>query len=226
MKDSLFAPSPNRKRGLILTLAGSLLFHGSLIGVAALWPTRPVAPPLKITEIGLVDPEPPGPQLPPSSQPSEPDPAPPVAKVSEPTDDQPPIVETDPNDLTLSTPVPRAATRAPSRPSSATSQVRTTHAPGNLPVGGPTSGVSGSPGAGVRWNKPKPVYPPSLRAAHIQGSGSIRVTTDASGHVVSAVITQSTGNALLDDNTCRAAKRDWSGPPNSALSVPVTYRLQ
>ena len=52
------------------------------------------------------------------------------------------------------------------------------------------------------------------------------MTTDGSGRVVSAIVVQSTGNALLDDNTCRCRAQLWSGPPNSTLSVPITYQMQ
>ena len=78
----------------------------------------------------------------------------------------------------------------------------------------------------MRWNVPKPVYPPALRLAHVQGSGSVRVTTDGSGRVVAAVIVRSTGSTVLDDQTCQTAKLRWSGPPDATTTVPITYQLQ
>lgn len=224
-----FAPSPRRKRGLILTLAGSLLFHGSLIGVAAFWPTSPAPPVPGPTQIDFVAcPEDPTPPLPPSVLPEQPDPVAPVLNAPEPVDNPPPVVEPDADSMTLATPIPTPTTRTPSHPASVP-RANTTVAPGSLPAGASATGnhaASGHAGqTAARWNLPKPVYPPSLRLAHVQGNGSVRVTTDGSGRVVSATIVQSTGNALLDDHTCRAARSDWSGPPNAAISVPITYHL-
>ncbi len=62
--------------------------------------------------------------------------------------------------------------------------------------------------------------------ARVQGNGTVRVTTDAAGRVVSASVVKSTGNSRLDENTCQAAKSEWSGPPNSTISVPISYQLQ
>ncbi len=220
---------PRRKRGLILTLSGSLLFHGSLIGVAALWTTHPVAPISTVTQVDLVDPEPPGELLPPAIPPSEPEAPPPVLKMAEPVDNPPPVFEPGADDMSLATPAPHpVVSRTPSHPMTASTGPRTVLAPGHVSTSGPAGGNSGSglPGAGTRWNKPKPAYPAPARLAHIQGNGSVRVTTDASGRVVNAAMVQSTGNPLLDDTTCRAARSGWSGPPNSSLTVPVTYQLQ
>ena len=75
------------------------------------------------------------------------------------------------------------------------------------------------------WHHSRPPYPAQARMAHIEGSGSVKVTTDASGHVVSAEIVQSVGNGLLDSNTKQYALANWSGPPNSSTVVPITYRL-
>ncbi len=229
MNPSLFAPLPRRKRGLIFTLSGSLLFHGSLIGVAALWPTHSAVEKSTVTVVDFGEPEPPGEHLPPAIPPSDPEAPPPVLKIVEPADNPPPVVEPGVDDMSLATPALRvAASRVPLHPATAAAPsiargqkrgVSTNRAA----VGIPGLGV---PGAGMRWVTPKPAYPASLRLAHVQGNGSVRITTDDSGRVVNAAIVQSTGNELLDDNTCRAARSGWSGPPNSSISVPVTYQLQ
>ena len=64
------------------------------------------------------------------------------------------------------------------------------------------------------------------RSSRITGSGSVRITTDGSGRVVSATVVQSTGNALLDTNTSSYARTAWSGPPNASTTVPITYQLR
>ncbi len=227
--NSLFEPSPRRKRGLILTLSGSLLFHGSLIGVAALWPTHPVAEKSTVTVVDFGEPEPPGDLLPPAMPPNEPEAPPPLLKIVEPVDDNPPPpVEPGADEMSLATPAPRvAASRTPSRPAASAAPLTVQAQRGvstNRPaVGTPGTGLSR---AGGRWMTPRPAYPAPLRLAHVQGSGTVRITTDASGRVVNAAIVQSTGNALLDDHASRAAKNAWSGPPNATTAVPVTYRLQ
>ena len=233
MNNSLFAPSPRRKRGLTLTLSGSLLFHGSLVGIAAFWPTHPTEKPPVITIIGIgdlpVSGNEPLPAAPPP--PSEPDPAPPVLKASEPVDNLPPTFEPGADDMTLATPVPHPAMRTPAHPTSASATTRATRRQSSVSVSGPANGPAGSPGSdrpglGMRWNTPEPPYPAALRLARVRGNGVVRVTTDGSGRVIGTAIVRSTGNALLDDNTCRAARNDWSGPPNATVQVPITYQLQ
>lgn len=231
MHTSLFAPAPQRKARLILTLAGSLLFHGSLIGVAALWRTSPVADPVHgPTEVSLVEPLPPG-ETPPlaAAPPSEPEVAQPVFKVSEPLAEPPPTDEPSLEDMKLATPPPaRSAARTATRPASTSAQTRAVSVPGSVAASGATGNPgTGRPGAaGGRWTTPEPPYPAALRLARVHGNGSVRVTTDGMGRVVSATMAQSTGNALLDDHTCRTAKTLWSGPPNSTVLIPITYRLQ
>ena len=228
---SLFAPAPRRKRGLILMVAGSLLFHGSLIGVAALWPVHPKEPaPYITTDLGD-EPVPAADPQTPAAPPSEAEPEAPVLKAVEPVEDQPPVVEPSIDDMSQATPTPRPAARAASRPNPALSTLHTVRTPGSLSTGGPASGTAGiagagHPGSGVRWNVPRPAYPAALRLAHVQGSGKVRVTTDGAGRVVDAVIVQSTGSFVLDDQTCRTAKLQWSGPANATTTVPITYQLQ
>lgn len=222
---SLFAPPPRRKLGLILTLSGSLLFHGSLVGVAALWPTHQTAleplPPVDL-EPGLPN----DPQLPETPAPTGSEPEAPVMSAVEPTAEQPPVVEPDTDDMTVATPTPRPAvirTTAP-RPGMATVKANTSTS--RVESNGLVGSGAGAGHTGVRWSVPRPAYPSALRLAHVQGSGSVRVTTNASGQVVSAVIVQSTGSLALDEQTCQTAKTRWSGPPNAATTVPITYQLR
>ncbi len=80
--------------------------------------------------------------------------------------------------------------------------------------------------AGVQsWHTPRPPYPAAALAARFQGSGAVRVSTDASGNVASAVIT-SPINPILDSNTRSFARSNWKGPPNQTRTVPVTYQIR
>ena len=83
----------------------------------------------------------------------------------------------------------------------------------------------GSPSAGSNWKISKPPYPYAMRAARAQGSGTLRVATNASGQVTEANVTQSSGSSTLDENTSHYARSFWSGPPNSTRLVPFTYQL-
>ncbi len=223
---SLFAPAPRRKRGLILTLSGSLLFHGSLVGVAAFWTTHPTVGKPVITVISD-DPLLPADLQLPAAPPSEPQPEAPVLTAMEPSDNPPPLIEPGAEDMTLAIATPRPAVRSmSSHPTSASAAPRASQAASGVSTGGLANANPGAGRPGVRWNVPKPIYPPALRLAHVQGSGSVRVTTDGSGRVVSASMEHSTGSAVLDDQTCQTAKLQWSGPPNSTTTVPITYQLQ
>ncbi len=81
----------------------------------------------------------------------------------------------------------------------------------------------GTPGGRLRVSRPP--YPYQARAAHLQGSGSVHVVFDGSGHVSSAEIVQSVGSGILDNNTVSYAKANWTGPPNTSATAPITYRL-
>jgi len=50
-------------------------------------------------------------------------------------------------------------------------------------------------------------YPADARRASAQGRVSVQVDVDASGRVVGCRVTASSGNASLDDATCRLAQR-------------------
>ncbi len=231
MAKQWFDSEPPRSRRTVFTVMGSLVLHGTLIAVAALWPVRRVdtAPakeppatqfvdvttPVESSELPTAETDP---GLTPPAEPP-----PPMADVSL---DAPPSEEpelTDPTPPKLVTKSVVAKTRSPRTPSA----VGVHGGPPARP--GAASGATGATGvesAAGRWNTPQPPYPYPLRAAHVQGSGSVRITTDASGRVVSASVVQSTGNTLMDDNTSRFARAFWSGPPNASVTVPITYRMR
>ena len=72
---------------------------------------------------------------------------------------------------------------------------------------------------------PWPVYPYQLKVANIAGSGVCGLSVDrASGKVTSAVMVQSTGNAILDKVTTDTFRR-WRFKPGtvSQVRVPISY---
>jgi protein TonB len=91
---------------------------------------------------------------------------------------------------------------------------------------GATSGTPGGQKVGSQgWRVPKPEYPAAALASHIQGSGEVRITTDAAGNVKDVVITRPIA-PILDANTRSFARGNWKGPPNSTRTVPVVYQIR
>ena len=72
-----------------------------------------------------------------------------------------------------------------------------------------SGGGSMSSGKGVRIYTPHPPYSEEARRNHITGSGIAEMTVDtATGAVTNVVMTQSTGNAMLD-NSATSTFRRW-----------------
>jgi TonB family protein len=74
---------------------------------------------------------------------------------------------------------------------------------------------------------PRPVYPYEARRQHITGSGTVLLTVDHTlGTVTDVQITQSCGNAILDNATVDAFRR-WRFKSGTApiVQVPITYTL-
>ena len=239
MPTSLFTPIQPRPCRVYFMLLGSVIFHGLLVGAAYLWPYSPaVAGGPGIVELSSMTDQS-GPEIVdlPASTPSVAAPEPPTSPLT-PVD---PLVEDTPPPPTLvpdifeptTSPLTPAAHRtavpATSRP------IHVAHPSGQsrLAGAGPANaqaGTGAAPGLirsnlSSAWRMPKPPYPYAMRAARVQGSGTIRVTTDSAGRVVEAIVIQSTGHSSLDDNTCRYARGNWNGPPNASTIVPITYQL-
>jgi TonB family protein len=73
---------------------------------------------------------------------------------------------------------------------------------------------------------PLPEYPYQAKRAHITGSGvCVMIVDTASGNVTSAMMAQSTGNAILDKVTTNTFQR-WRFKPGtvSQVRVPITYQ--
>jgi TonB family protein len=93
----------------------------------------------------------------------------------------------------------------------------------NAPLATPTSLSTAKT---VATSAPLPDYPYEARRAHITGSGVCVMFVDtASGTVARAVMTQSTGNAILDKVTTDTFGR-WRFKPGtvSQVQVPITYQ--
>ena len=74
---------------------------------------------------------------------------------------------------------------------------------------------------------PRPVYPYEARRQRVTGSGVALLTVDqTSGTVTSVLMTQSCGNAILDNSTVDALRR-WRFKSGSVtrVQVPITYTL-
>ena len=90
------------------------------------------------------------------------------------------------------------------------------------PVASP---MSISAAQALALSAPLPEYPFQARRANITGSGLCVLLVDtASGKVTSAMMEQSTGNAILDQATIDIFRR-WRFKPGtvSRLRVPITY---
>ena len=233
MKTYMLIAPPHTRRTWF-TLVGSVLLHGSIIALAAMWPVR-YAPPETENVTILSD----GPteniqiMLPSAAssiQPPTPEDAPPpppsVAGAADtPPPSEEPSIMIEPAPLMPATKTVESNTRpVRSSPMTAVRDERTQLGrPGDA---GGARNVTGAVATGGRWTTPTPIYPSAMRLAHMQGNGSVRVTTDGTGRVVSVSVVQSTGSAMLDDNTSRFARGNWSGPPNATTTVPITYQLR
>lgn len=97
----------------------------------------------------------------------------------------------------------------------------------------PASPIQGTPTASLRSMKaiityaPRPFYPYEARRQRMMGSGVALLTVDrTSGTVTDVRMTQSCGNAILDNSTLDALRR-WRFKPGNVtrIQVPVTYAL-
>ena len=97
----------------------------------------------------------------------------------------------------------------------------------------PPSLMRGTPTTSLRLVKamvayaPRPVYPYEARCQRVTGSGVALLTIDQTlGTVTNVLMTQSCGNAILDNSTLDALRR-WRFKPGKVtkVQVPITYTL-
>ena len=164
-------------------------------------------------------PEPPPPEPP---TPPEPDPEP----VPEPME-KPDFIEPAPAPKATPAPKPKVVAKpAPAPPGAKTGPTPRPGVVGGNVTEGKLTGTPGGQKIGNQgWRTPRPPYPAAALASRIQGSGSVRISTDASGNVTNAVITGPI-NPVLDANTRSFARGNWKGPPNATRTVPVIYQIR
>jgi TonB family protein len=95
---------------------------------------------------------------------------------------------------------------------------------GNVAQGATTGTPGGQKVGATGWITPRGPYPDAAARAHIQGTLLIRVSTDASGRIVEAVVTRP-ADPLLDAAARTMARSIWKGPPNSSKTVTVIYKM-
>jgi TonB family protein len=230
--DSLFSQRPFRKRRLFICGVVAILMEASLVGLAAIWPAQKswnIPPTVTQLDTGPVLGEQVQELIAPKEEPvPTPDSAPtPPPEDTPPPDDTPPPTD----DPSMEPPPPPKKEEKPRAAKPVPANAKRGEHPqegvvGGVPHAEKTTGTPGFAHLGAQWHTSKPPYPAQARMSHIEGSGAVRVTTDGSGKVASAVITQSVGSGLLDHNTTSYAEANWSGPPNSTTVVPITYHLQ
>lgn len=210
---------------------GSLLIHAALVGMAALKPQSITNElPDEVTQI-IDQPGEEVQQLIVKDEPSPPpdvtpEPTPPMPDVTPEPDTPPPTEEPDMTEPEKPTPSPKPHVPSRATPPPANAKRGPVAQPGQVDGNVQHSDkLSGTPG-GVHWSTPKPPYPYQARAAHAQGSGSVRVSTNGSGQVISASMASSIGNGILDAAAVAYAKSNWHGPPNTTSTIPITFRLQ
>ena len=102
--------------------------------------------------------------------------------------------------------------------------------PGPLAVARGTGSVNHQVNSSVvasigAWSIPKPSYPTQARRRRVQGSGAVRVATDATGRVVRAEMAPGI-EPNLDAATLSFARTAWRGPPNATRLVAITFVLE
>ena len=75
------------------------------------------------------------------------------------------------------------------------------------------------------WYMPHPPYPAG-RLLTGTGVTTVRIITDASGRIASAVIVRSTGNPILDAHTVIYVREHWRGPANASRTTEFVYQLR
>ena len=183
-----------------------------------------------VTQPGAEPPVPaPAPPPPPEPGPPEPPPEPPPVPMEKPefVEPRPEPPKPPSKPVAKATPAkPAAPARAAATPAGAkVGPVAREGVVGGNVTQGKTEGTPGGQKVGAEgWRTPRPPYPPAALIARMQGSGEVRITTDASGNVRDIVVTRSI-SSVLDANTRSFARSNWKGPPNATRIVPIIYRI-
>ncbi len=207
-KPQFYKPAPRWQ--IWACLAGALALEFAAIGVASLNREEAVIDNPGFTTQQPVDAViteiPPEPTPPPDEEPPPPPPPPPD----------------EPTEFTVEEPTP------PPRPKDAPTPKPRAKVAATLPrAAGPVGPVSLASARSTLVSSPRPQYPYEARRSHATGSGKFMIHFDASGSVTDVDVTQSTGNAILDQTTVSTFRR-WRNRPGvpARVSVPITYTLQ
>ena len=217
-----------------------VLSIGAHVGLAvfAIWAgnhLRPLQKPEELLDLGMdvtlgeevqelvVAETPPAPPEPPTP----PEPEPPVPETPPEAMEKPDFVEPAPPPKETPAPKPKVVAKpAPAPPGAKVGPTPRAGVIGGNVTEGKLTGTPGGQKVGDQgWRTPRPPYPAAALASRIQGSGSVRISTDASGIVTNVVITAPI-NPLLDSNTRSFARGNWKGPPNATRTVPVIYQIR
>lgn len=227
--ESLFARHVPKRGRVALMLAGSLVLHGGLVGIGALF----VQPPPPSVEEWFPIPTDEGPtpisvQEPAARPDIETGPTATPENVDA-TPFTPPPVDVIPPFAEPATPPP-ARQKVAVKPMTATrtATARTASASATaLPGSGLPGGTNGSPGVrAMPWVMPHPPFPAFARQSITPGMTRLRITTDAAGRVTNVVVEQSTGKSALDAYTVSYVRENWRGPANAARTTEFVYQIR
>lgn len=228
---SLFVHQTPKRGRVCLMLGASLLLHGGIVGIAALWLQPEPQKGSVVTDIWLDEGGNPPPASPSLAAPEPPEPtSSPDVVVDQPIPTPPESTE-DPDFAQIPTPIPPPRRATPSR---AVTAVRTTSpqpdarsaATGQPPTGMPGGPSIGAANVAAAWVMPHPPYPHVSAGGRPTGSTTVRIITDASGRVSNVVIVKSTGNPLLDNQTQIFVRMNWHGPPNASRTTEFVYEIR
>jgi len=183
--------------GVVGTWAESMLPH---------FKAEATPPPQKVIVQTLIKP-PPKPTPTPRPTPT-PTPPPPLKNTPPPVALKLHVLQTKSNDTSGTGPVENAYTPPPVGNENGAPTAVPTVAPTEAPTEAPTpSGpIEATDASFLPGGKVEPEYPDMARDQNIQGDVTIRITIDATGAVIDAEVSSSSGSSLLDDAALKAAK--------------------
>lgn len=207
-KPQFYKPAPRWQ--IWACLAGAVAIECAAIGVASLHKEEEIPTDIGFTTNQPVDAViteiPPEPTPPPEEEPPPPPPPPPD----------------EPTEFTIEEPTP------PPRPKDAPTPKPRAKVASTLPRSAAPSGpVSLVSARANLTSAPRPPYPYEARRAHATGSGKFLLHFDSGGSVTDVDVTQSTGNAILDQVSVNTFRR-WRCKPGaySKVYVPITFTMQ
>jgi protein TonB len=120
-------------------------------------------------------------------------------------------------------PQPKPANSSPSRPAAAS-------VTNGAALSASTGGAEGTAtsGRGGKGKFPKPPYPAFAKAKGLTGTVTLSIKVSATGDVISASVSGSSGSSELDSHAASWVSRRWKWPAGAARSfrLPVSFRLK